>query len=78
MLDAVLFCSGLAVLCLFTAGLGWYGYTHDLIRRSIFGINAFSLFKWLLDGVLIVLGISILRSGKNADGWGGWRRFGSE
>ncbi len=55
------------VLCFFSAGLNWYGFTHSTIRWMLFGFNAFSLFGWLLNSILIVLLIYILRSGV-------WRR----
>ena len=58
------------VLCFFCAGWSWYGFTHSTIRWMLFGFNAFSLFGWLLNSILIVLLIYILRSG-------GWRRAGS-
>lgn len=57
---------GTGVLCLFTAGLSWYGYTHYKIRCLNCGVNAFTLTKWLLDGVVIVLAIYILRSAKKS------------
>jgi hypothetical protein len=52
------------ILCLFTAVLSWYGYTHDLIWRMTSGVNAFSLFHWLLDAVLIGLLVYIVRPGR--------------
>jgi TPR repeat protein len=55
------------VLCFFSVGLDWYGFTHSQIGWMLHGFNAFSLTSWLLNGVLIVLLISILRSGV-------WRR----
>jgi TPR repeat protein len=39
----------------FTAIVSWYGYTHDLIWRRTSGVNAFTLFHWLLDAVLVCL-----------------------
>ena len=56
------------ILCLLTAGLNWYGYTHYEIRWLLCGLNTFSLFKWLLNGVLVVLLIYILQSWKKASG----------
>lgn len=52
------------VLCLFTAGLHWYGYTHHLIKSFFHGFNAFSLFNYLLDGALIALLVYIVRTEK--------------
>jgi TPR repeat protein len=56
------------VLCFFTAGMSWYGYSHYLIGRFPFGFGAFSLFKWFLDGVFFVLLVSILLPGKKSGG----------
>jgi TPR repeat protein len=58
--------AGTGVLCLFTAGLSWYGYTHYKIRCLNCGLNAFTLTKWLLNGVVIVLLIYIVRLEKKS------------
>jgi hypothetical protein len=55
------------VLCLFTVGLSWYGYTHNKIRCLMCGINTFTAFKWLLDAAMVALVIYILRSGNKPD-----------
>lgn len=49
------------VLCMFVAGLSWYGYTHYMIRCLLCGLNLFTVLKWVLDAVLIVLLVCILR-----------------
>ena len=38
------------------------GYTHNKIRYWTYGPNAFTLFRWLLDGVVIVLIIYVVRT----------------
>ncbi|MGD0858588.1 MAG: tetratricopeptide repeat protein [Terracidiphilus sp.] len=50
------------LLCLVSAGLSWYGYTHYKIRYWTYGPNAFTLFRWLLNGVVIVLLIYVVRT----------------
>lgn len=60
--DKITLLTGL--LCLFTAGLSWYGYTHYKIRCLNCGLNAFTLSMWLLNGVLLVLLIYIVRPKK--------------
>jgi hypothetical protein len=52
------------ILCLFTAGLSWYGYTHHLIWCVTCGFSAFTWFKWLLNAVLIALLVYIVRPGR--------------
>lgn len=47
--------TGTGVLCLLSACLNWYGYSHNLIWCWIFGTNGFTLFTRGLD--LIVLGL---------------------
>lgn len=47
--------SGTGVLILFTTGLGWYGYTHYKIRCIACGLNTFTVFKWLLNLVIIAM-----------------------
>jgi Sel1 repeat len=56
--------TGTGLLCIFSAGLGWYGYTHYQIRCVNCGFNAFTWFYWLLGGVLLALLFYIVRSGK--------------
>jgi hypothetical protein len=56
------------VICLFTAGLSWYGYTHYMIWCMTCGFSAFTMFKWLLNAVLIALLVYIARSDKKAVG----------
>lgn len=46
---------GFGLLCLFTAGISWYGYKRNLIICWIHGFTAFSLLKWALDAILIGL-----------------------
>jgi hypothetical protein len=55
------------VLCLCTAGVNWYGYTHYKIRCPICGINAFTVFHWLLEAAVVALLIYILRSGNKPE-----------
>ena len=55
------------VLCLFTVGMSWYGYTHNKIRCLMCGINTFTAVKWLLDAAIVALVIYILRSGNKPD-----------
>ena len=49
-----------------SAGVSWYGYTHYLIRCWNCGLNAFSLFNWLLNGILVALYISFLSGEKKS------------
>lgn len=46
---------GAGILCILVAGLSWYGYTHYKLWCLPFEFNAFSVSKWLLDAVLVVL-----------------------
>ncbi|MGA8742666.1 MAG: tetratricopeptide repeat protein [Terracidiphilus sp.] len=57
---------GTGIVCLFSAGLSWYGYTHYQIRCLACGLNAFTGIKWLLDGVLLGLLFYIVLSQKTA------------
>lgn len=50
------------VLCLVSAGLSWYGYTHYEIRYWTYGPNAFTLINWLFRGVVIVFLIYVART----------------
>jgi hypothetical protein len=59
--------TGTGVLCVFTAGLSWYGYTHSMMWCWIYGFNLFTLFEWLLDGVLFVLLVRILKPRKGIE-----------
>jgi TPR repeat protein len=43
------------VLCLISAGVGWYGYTHHEIWPLVYGPNTFTVFARLLDGAILVL-----------------------
>jgi TPR repeat protein len=43
------------ILCLFSAGLTWYGYVHHMIWCVTFGVNAFTIFKWLLNAIVTAL-----------------------
>jgi TPR repeat protein len=54
--------SGTGILCLFSVSLNWYGYTHSKIRCLACGLNAFTLFKWMFDFVLVALLIYIVRA----------------
>jgi TPR repeat protein len=56
--------AGTGVLCLFTAGLSWYGYAHHEIRCLACGLNAFTCSKWLLNAVVLALLIYIVLSNK--------------
>jgi TPR repeat protein len=58
-------------LCIFTALLSWYGYTHYILWCVSCGFNEFTWFKWLLNAVLIGLLIYIARTKKKAD-WRIW------
>lgn len=51
------------VLCFFSAGLNWYGYTHYEARCLLCGSGALSLLTWTLNGILIILLINVLREG---------------
>jgi hypothetical protein len=46
---------GTGALFLATAGLSWYGYTHNLIWCWIYGVTGFELFKWSLNAIALVL-----------------------
>jgi TPR repeat protein len=50
------------VLCLISAGLSWYGYTHNKIRYWTYGPNPFTLINWLFRGVVIVFLIYVART----------------
>lgn len=57
------------VLCFFSAGLNWYGYTHYQAKCLPCGSGALSLLTWTLNGALIVLLIYVLReSTRTSDG----------
>jgi TPR repeat protein len=56
--------AGTGMLCIFTAGLSWYGYTHYKIRCLTCGLNTFTVFKWILNGSVIALLFYIILSGK--------------
>src|ERR1700730_296892 len=58
--------TGTGVLCVFCAAMYWYRYTHHKIRCWDCGFAAFTLFRWLLDAVLIVLLFYIVRSNKGS------------
>lgn len=51
-------------LCLVSAAVWWYGYNHYDIRSFNGGVNAFTLSKLLLDGIVIVLLVSVLRGAR--------------
>jgi TPR repeat protein len=46
---------GTGALFLLTAGLSWYGYTHNLIWCWVYGVTGFQLIKWSLDAVALAL-----------------------
>jgi TPR repeat protein len=46
---------GTGTLFLLTAGMSWYGYTHNLIWCWIYGVTGFQLLKWSLDAFALVL-----------------------
>lgn len=48
------------LLFLGTAGLSWYGYTHNLIWCWIYGYTGFELFKWSLNGISLILAYIVL------------------
>jgi TPR repeat protein len=56
------------MLCIFSAGLSWYGYTHYKIHCLLCGFNIFTSLKWLLNAVLIALLVYITRTEEKADG----------
>lgn len=53
-------------LCILTAALSWYGYTHYLIRPPLSGLNLFTALKWVLEAGLAVLLIYTVRPKKKA------------
>jgi hypothetical protein len=56
--------SGTGFLCIFSAGMGWYGYSHYQIRCVNCGFNAFTWFYWLLSGALLALLFYIILSAR--------------
>jgi hypothetical protein len=56
------------LLCLLSAGLGWYGYTHDRMWPLIYGPNAFTVFARSLDGALFILLYFVLVDKKRRTG----------
>jgi len=58
-------------LCILTAVLSWYGYTHYMLWCVACGFHAFTWFKGLLNAVLIGLLVYIARTEKKAD-WKVW------
>jgi TPR repeat protein len=46
---------GTGAIFLVTAGLSWYGYTHNLIWCWIYGVTGFALLKWSLNAIALVL-----------------------
>jgi TPR repeat protein len=46
---------GTGAFFLMTAGLGWYGYTHNLIWCLIYGVTGFALLRWSLNAIALVL-----------------------
>ena len=53
--------SATGILCLISAGVGWYGYTHFKIWRWAYGVNAYTLFRGLLDVLMVAALIYIVR-----------------
>jgi len=54
-----------AALCIVTACLSWYGYTHYEVRCLACGLNEFTVGKWVLDAVLVAMLIYIVRPRKS-------------
>jgi TPR repeat protein len=51
---------GTGTLFLITAGLSWYGYTHNLIWCWIYGFTGFELLKWSLNALSLILAYVVL------------------
>jgi hypothetical protein len=51
-------------LCLVSAAIWWYGFNHYDIRSFNGGVNAFTSSKFLLDGIVIVMLVSVLRGAR--------------
>jgi TPR repeat protein len=58
--------AGAGILGVFSAGLSLYGYAHYMIRCLSCGLAAFTLSRWLLNAVWIVLLFYTIRSGKGS------------
>jgi hypothetical protein len=52
------------LLCLFSAGLDWYGYTHHKMWSVVYGPNAFTVVARLLHYAILVLLYFVLVDGK--------------
>jgi TPR repeat protein len=48
-------------LCFVSAASWWYGYNHYFLRSLNGGMNAFNVFKFIIDGLMIVLLVRVLR-----------------
>ena len=53
--------SATGILCLISAGLNWYGYTHHMVRCVAYGLNTFTWCKWLLDALVIAAFFNLAR-----------------
>ncbi len=58
--------TGTGLLCLFSAGFSWYGYTHYKMRCLRCGFNSFTWISWSLDGFALALLFYIVLSEKKA------------
>lgn len=50
---------GTGVLLLLGAGLGWYGYTHNLRRWWFDGFNEFTLLKWSVNTMAVAFALAL-------------------
>jgi len=53
--------SATGILCVISAGVSWYGYTHYKIRCLACGPNAYTSCKWLLEALMVAALIHIVR-----------------
>jgi hypothetical protein len=53
--------SGVGLICVLSAAVNWYGYTHHKIWRLTYGVNMYMVFKWLLEAVMLVALVWIIR-----------------
>lgn len=57
--------AGTGFLCLISAAVSWYGYRNSLIWCWVYGVTGFTLLKWSLNALVIVLLIHIARNQSN-------------
>lgn len=55
------FSTAAGVVVLVSAGVSWYGYTHQLIWRLGFGVNAFTCVHWAFDVLAVVAAVYVIR-----------------